>query len=323
MEEHKTQERQKQTVFDLPKVIAIGIASPAAGFLTSGFGVAGTLIGLALSAMILTAVADFLKVYLARTPHVAAHAAHIVTHKAATTKMPTRRRRRGLLTRLFRRRSRANSRSKTPYHGFSGSPAPARRWALLVGRSVLAAGISFVLALGVVTALEHSAGKSLTCWVWQECPAESSSTEEGDEAPEQHSTTTLPSILGGGSSAGNEAAGVRPAADGGVASEQRPAPNDLGAPEPPSSLEAPSEPAGSGGTDSETAGLSSQQQSPSYKRQEEASYYYSSEEYEEPTSNISPSSSGIAEEDQNGAPPDTEGKTRGGGYEVPLVPWTT
>jgi hypothetical protein len=97
-------EQQKQSVFDPAKVIAIGIASPAASFLASRFGVAGTLIGLALSAMILTAVADFLKFSLARTSHAAArtaaHAAHRAAHAAATTKVP---RRRGLLVRPFRK----------------------------------------------------------------------------------------------------------------------------------------------------------------------------------------------------------------------------
>ena len=182
----------------------------------------------------------------------------------------------------------------------------------------MAAGISFVLALGAVTALEHSAGKSLTCWVWEDCPAESSSAD--DEPSEQQSKTTLPSILGGGPSVGNEAAGVGPAVDGGIAPEQRPTPNDLGAPGPPPA-QASSEPAGSGGTDSGAAGWSGQQQSPS-NEQQEASYYYSHEEYEEPTSNISSSSSVVPEEDQNGAPPGTEDKNREG-YDIPLVPWTT
>jgi hypothetical protein len=38
-------EQKKQTIFDAPKVIAIGIASPAATLLTSRFGIAGTLMG--------------------------------------------------------------------------------------------------------------------------------------------------------------------------------------------------------------------------------------------------------------------------------------
>lgn len=49
-------ENQKQSVIDLPKVIAVGIASPVGATLTSRFGVAGTLLGLALSAVIITIV---------------------------------------------------------------------------------------------------------------------------------------------------------------------------------------------------------------------------------------------------------------------------
>jgi hypothetical protein len=60
--------QQKQSIFDLPKVIAVGIASPIATILTSRFGITGTLIGLALSAVLLTALVDILKVYLARAP---------------------------------------------------------------------------------------------------------------------------------------------------------------------------------------------------------------------------------------------------------------
>ena len=42
-------EEQKQTVFEPAKVIAVGIAAPLASLLTSRFGIAGTLLGLALS----------------------------------------------------------------------------------------------------------------------------------------------------------------------------------------------------------------------------------------------------------------------------------
>src|SRR5215212_2626656 len=129
-------EQKKQTIFDAPKVIAIGIASPAATLLTSRFGIAGTLLGLALGAMILTAVADFLKVYLARSSHAAA------TIMPGAIKAP-----RGFPTSLFRRKG--GARPKAPYRGFSSPPGGRwRRWSLLVGRSVVAAGISFLLGLG-------------------------------------------------------------------------------------------------------------------------------------------------------------------------------
>lgn len=297
-------EQKKQTIFDLPKVIAIGIASPAATLLTSRFGIAGTLLGLALGAMILTAVADFLKVYLARTSHAAAHAA--VTKVPGAIKAP-----KGFLpARLFRRKGRA--RSKTPYQGFSSPPGGRwRRWSLLVGRSVVAAGISFLLGLGAITAIEHSAGKSLSCWVWEECPVQSSSTEEDGGSSDQ---STRPSIFGGGPSAGSGAAaqGVRPAGP-----QQRLTPTS-GTPEVPSS-QTPSKAAGSEGSGS-GAGERWREQS---EQQQGSYYYYSEEEYEQQNSS-SPSSTEEAqwrEYRDGGSAGWRDGTT--GEYEVPSVPWIT
>ena len=317
-------EPQKQSILDPAKIIAIGIASPLASFLTSRFGVAGTVIGLALSAMILTAVADYLKVYLARASHAAAQAAaHTGTQKAP---------RRGLLARLFGLKGGSGGRLKASYRGFYGAPPPAWRWVRLVGRSVVTAVISFVLALGAVTALEQGVGKILTRSLWEECPAAGAPAEDEGNGTSSNQQSTLPSMLGGSPSAGSEATGIRiPAADGG-APEQRSTPDDSGAPEPPSS-QASSEVAGSGGSESEVADQSGQQQSRSYNSEDyerqEASYYYSSEEYEEPTSSdSSPSSSGTTEEDQpqeedqNAAPLDMEGKAPEE-YAFPSVPWTT
>jgi hypothetical protein len=82
--------QQNQTIFDLPKVLAVGIASPAATVLTSRFGIAGTLLGLALSAVIITVAVDFLKVYLARVP-------------GAVTTIPGGLKKKSSLRRLFER----------------------------------------------------------------------------------------------------------------------------------------------------------------------------------------------------------------------------
>ena len=273
-------EQKKQTIFDPAKVIAIGIASPAATFLTSRFGIAGTLLGLALGAMILTAVADFLKVYLARTSHAAA------TIAPGAIKAP-----RGLPTRLFRRKGR--TRTKAPYRGFS-SPPPGRwrRRSLLVGRSVVAAGVSFLLGLGAVTALEHSAGKSFSCLVWEECPVQSSSDEDSGSLDQ----STRPSILGGGPSAGSgTATGVRPAG-----TQQRPASTS-------GTLEAPSSQTPSSATGSEGFGAGPGDRWRGQSDQQQDLYYYSSEEYEQQNS----SSPSTMEEAQWQEYPD-EGSASGG-----------
>jgi hypothetical protein len=277
-------------------VIAIGIASPAATLLTSRFGIAGTLLGLALGAMILTAVADFLKVYLARSSHAAA------TIMPGAIKAP-----RGFPSRLFRRKG--GARPKAPYRGYSSPPGGRwRRWSLLVGRSVVAAGISFLLGLGAVTGLEHSVGKSLTCWVWEECLVQSSDDVDGGRAGQ----STQPSIFGGGPSASSGTApGVRSAG-----TQQRPAPTSVNL-EVPSS-QTPSKVAGSEGF---YAGAGDRRREQS--EQQQGSYYYSSEEYEQQTS--SPDST--MEESQRQEYRDSGSAGRGekarGEYKVPPVPWST
>ncbi len=188
-------EEQKQTIIDLPKVIAVGIASPVATLLTSRFGVASTLIGLALSAVIITVLVDVLKVYLARVP-------------GAVITLPGGFQKRSSLRNLL-------DRIRLPFSKFS-SLKPARRRSILIG-SIAAAGISFFVGLSVVTALEVGVGKSLSCWVWNECALESST--EGGEATEP---STLPSILGGGQSVSSGALKVQ------APSSQQPVPEAPG-----------------------------------------------------------------------------------------------
>jgi hypothetical protein len=171
--------QQQETVFDLPKVLAVGIASPAAAAITSRFGVAGTLIGLALSSVFITAAVDFLKVYLARVP-------------GAVTTIPGGFRKRSSLQNVFERMRR-------PFSKFASLPRPRRR-SILIG-SIAAAGISFVVGLIVVTGLELGVGKSLSCWVWEECSTVESSAD-GSSSNAQMSST-FPTILGGAQSVSN------------------------------------------------------------------------------------------------------------------------
>lgn len=188
-------EQQRQSIIDPAKVIAGAIASPVAALLTSRFGVGGTMIGLALSAVIITVISDVLKVYLARAP-------------GTVTSIPggfSKSRWRRILARL-----------RLPFSKFSSLP-PARRRPILIG-SVIAGGIAFLAGLIIVTGLELGVGKSLSCWVWSECP-EGSATSDGK------GFSTRPSILGGGQSASSSPQ-VEP-----FNSQQQPIP---GVPESPS-----------------------------------------------------------------------------------------
>jgi hypothetical protein len=85
-------------------------------------------------------------------------------------------------------------RMRRPFSKFASLPRPRRR-SILIG-SVAAAGISFVVGLIVVTGLELGVGKSLSCWVWDQCSTEESSADGSGAAR----ASTLPSILGGGQS---------------------------------------------------------------------------------------------------------------------------
>jgi hypothetical protein len=172
---------QGPNIIDWPKILAVGIASPAATVVTSRFGVAGTLLGLALSAVFITAAVDVLKVYLARIPG------------AVTTTIPAG----GLRKKPFLRR--VFERTKVPFGKFASLPRARRRSILM--RGVVAAGVSIVVGLIVVTALEFGVGKSLSCWVWEECPKEEPSAEGGSGRTARAST--LPSVLGGGQRAGS------------------------------------------------------------------------------------------------------------------------
>jgi hypothetical protein len=176
-EQEQQQEQQEPTVFDLPKVLAVGIVSPAAAALTSRFGIGGTLVGLFLSSVFITAGVDLLKVYLARVP-------------GAVTTIPGGLRKKSSLRNLFER-------MKRPFSKFASLPRPRRR-SLLIG-SLAAAGISCLVGLILITVLEVGVGKSLSCWVWDDCSTAESSA--GDSSSAQAST--LPSILGGGQSAGS------------------------------------------------------------------------------------------------------------------------
>jgi hypothetical protein len=88
---------------------------------------------------------------------------------------------------------------RRPFSKFASLPRPRRR-SILIG-SIAAAGISFVVGLIVVTGLELGVGKSLSCWVWEECSTVESSAD-GSSSNAQMSST-FPTILGGAQSVSN------------------------------------------------------------------------------------------------------------------------
>lgn len=122
-------QQQNQPLLDLPKIVAVGIASPVGATLTSRFGVTGTLLGLALSAVIITVITDFLKTYLARVP-------------GAVTSIPGGLQKKSAWGRFVHRIG-------LPFSKFA-SLSPIRRRRLFVG-SLLSGAIAFLIGLAVVT----------------------------------------------------------------------------------------------------------------------------------------------------------------------------
>ena len=166
-------QQHQQQLIDLPKVVAGAVATPLAAILTSRFGVAGTMVGLAVSAVVVTTISDILKVYLARVP-------------GTVKKIPGGFSKKPLWQRILYS-------FRLPFSKFS-SLGPARRRCILT-RSLVAGVIVFLIGLIIVTGVEASVGKNLSCWVWKNCATQSTSTGDGGAS---QTTSTLPSILGGG-----------------------------------------------------------------------------------------------------------------------------
>ena len=293
-------EEQKQTIFEPAKVIAVGIAAPLASLLTSRFGIAGTLLGLAISSVILTVLVDALKVYLARA-------------STKVVKVPS-----GLRTGSYHRGIRGRLRALlSRVLSFPTRPlSPKRRRSILRG-SFIAAAISFLVGLMVITGVEASVGKSLSCWVWNNCPAESSTTT-GDGSTSQ--TSTLPSILGGSQGA---ISSTTPQVSPSNPQQQPGGSSSPGTPQAPSQAPVVSE-AGTPGVETPTASpspQSGQRQGPSGARQDQQQSppdYSGQDQQQSPSNNTGEGSSG---KDQSNSSPASGQKPRW--HEVLQVPWTT
>jgi hypothetical protein len=136
--------RQGQVV-GAPQVVAAGLAATVAAFLTSTFGVAGTMLGAALTAMIITGGSAILKSYLEDLP-------------------------RGVRTLRGRPDLREDfiSRMRVAMAWFSRLP-PLRRRSILI-KGLIAATAAFVIGLGGVYGVEKVIGNSLSCGLWAKCP---------------------------------------------------------------------------------------------------------------------------------------------------------
>jgi hypothetical protein len=163
---------QSTPVVSGSQVFAAGLASTTAAFVTSKFGVAGTILGAALTTMIITGGA-------------AIHNAYLQSVKGSVRKVPHK-----LRARRERRERRKAARYAEPpaetlpgrpdlrdnFMGrmraavgwFSHLPLPARRSIIVKG--LIAAAVAFVISMGAIYALERGIGNSLSCGLWGKCP---------------------------------------------------------------------------------------------------------------------------------------------------------
>ena len=154
-------------VVSVHQVVGAGLAAATAAFVTSRFGVAGTLLGAALTAMIITGGSAILKSYLESVSG---------NVRNAPSKLRARRNRwagrsaeppETLQTRPDLRNNFAG-RMRAALDWFSGLPPLTRRSILLKG--LIAAAVAFVIGIGAVWAVEKGIGNSLSCGIWSNCP---------------------------------------------------------------------------------------------------------------------------------------------------------
>jgi hypothetical protein len=153
------------SVVSTPQVLSAGLAATGASFVTSRFGVAGTLLGAALTAMIITGGSAILRAYLETlTGHV--------------RRVPKKLRSRGEQQRSWdagvtmpgRPDLRDNSvgRMRAALGWFSHLPTLRRRSILMKG--LVAAAVAFLICMGLVWGAEKVIGNSLSCGLWAQCP---------------------------------------------------------------------------------------------------------------------------------------------------------
>jgi len=245
------EEEKSQKVVETYKAVAAGIASVLAAVFTSRLGVAGTLIGTAMAAVLITLGSALFKVQLMKATNKISGLPDTVRGRLSTQqiRMPGRpnaepnpepaaepeaadNRSPGLLSRL------------RAMPGFLRDlPSNQRRKMLVAG--LLAGVIATAIGLAGVTGIELAGGKTLSCLVWSSCSDE-------DESGGSSRGSGL-SIFGGYSGTGAAPSGDpskgQPSAPGGA--QQAPQGPDRGPAQP-----------GAGGTPSQPGGTPQQPSEP-------------------------------------------------------------
>lgn len=142
--------------------MAAGLAATGASFVTSRFGVAGTLLGAALTAMIITGGSAILRAYLetvsGRVRQVPTKLRSYRENSGGGDTMPGR----------PDLRDNFMGRMRAALDWFSHLPTLRRR--AILTRGLIAAVVAFVICMGAVWGVEKVIGNSLSCGIWAECP---------------------------------------------------------------------------------------------------------------------------------------------------------
>jgi len=161
------------TNLDTNQVMAAGLASTCAAFVTSRFGVAGTLLGAALTAMIITGGSAVLKAYIENAAgRVRGGATRLRERREAppTVAPPEQAVPTAQNSPPGRSDLRNNfvGRMRAAVDWFRGLPTPARRPILI--KALIAAGVAFVICMVAIWGAEKLIGNSLSCGLWSKCP---------------------------------------------------------------------------------------------------------------------------------------------------------
>ena len=171
------EEEKSQKLVETHKAVAAGIASVVAAVFTSKLGVAGTLIGTALTATMITLASAILKAQLEKATHKVVGLPNTVRGRFSTQQIripgksnPEPNPEPAAQAEADDRSPGLFSRLRAIPSFLEELPSAQRRKVLLAG--LLAGLVATVIGLGSVTGIELIGGKTLSCLVWT-CPDDS------------------------------------------------------------------------------------------------------------------------------------------------------
>ena len=158
---------------DTYQIVAAGLAATGAAFVTSRFGAAGTLLGAAVTTMIITGGSAILKAYIENAA---------VRVRGGATRL--RERREGRVAAVPPEhtipkaqgnppgrpdlRNNLPGRMRAAVDWFRQLPTPRRRPILF--KALVAAALAFAICMVTVWGVEKIIGNSLSCGIWRSCP---------------------------------------------------------------------------------------------------------------------------------------------------------